>query len=327
MEVRRMADDGALPGVAFDQRVTVHQLRLFTAVAAHSSFSRAAESLGLSQPAVSHQLKALRLAIGMPLIEIVGRQVRLTAAGEILYGHARRILAEFELAAIALDELRDLRRGVLRIVADTTVGIYVMPDVLGAFRHENPNIDLRLDIGNRHHLLDRLTAGDVDFAVGGRSWIDPPIPLVVLPFLANELIAIASPANRLAGSTSVRLRDFAAEPFIGREIGSGTRETTEEALRRAGHTVRPIMEFASNGAIKRAVARDLGVSVVSRFAAALEIRLGLLVELPVEGFPLQRQWHHFRAQDRSMSPAAAAFARFLADGRWRESIGQDVSTE
>lgn len=322
-----MADGGPLGGIAFDQRVTVHQLRLFAAVADHGSFSRAAETLGLSQPAVSHQLKALRLAIGLPLLEIVGRQIRLTAAGEIVHEHARRILAEFESAGIALDELQDLRRGILRVVADTTVGIYVLPDVLGAFRNERPGIDVRLDIGNRQHLLDRIASRDVDFAIGGRSWEHPPIPLVVRPFLANELIAIASRRHRLAGSPGVTLAEFAALPFIGREEGSGTRETTEEAFRRAGLRVRPIMELASNGAIKRAVAQDLGVSVVSRFAASLEIRLGLLVELPVEGFPLHRQWHLFYVQDKSFSPAAAAFARFIAEERWRGSIGRDVATE
>lgn len=322
-----MNDDELWPGVGLDQLVTVHQLRLFVAVADHASFSRAAESLGLSQPAVSHQLKALRLALGVPLVEIVGRRIHLTPAGEILHEHARRILAAFEAAGADLDELKDLRRGTLRVVADTTVGIYVIPDVLGAFHIEHPGIDLRLDIGNRQHVLDRLGANEVDFAFGGHTWDDPPIPLVVRPFLANELIAIASPRCRLAGSTRVALAEFAALPFIGRESGSGTRETTEAAFRGAGLSVRPIMELASNGAIKRAVAQDLGVSVVSRFAASLEIQLGLLVEIPLEGFPLHRQWHLFFARDKLFSPAAAAFARFIGEERWRGSIGVNVATE
>lgn len=322
-----MNDDEQRPAIALDQLVTVHQLRLFVAVADHASFSRAAESLGLSQPAVSHQLKALRLALGVPLVEIVGRRIQLTPAGEILHGHARRILAEFEAAGAHLDELKDLRRGMLRVVADTTVGIYVLPDVLGAFRNEHPDIDLRLDIGNRQHVLGRLVANEVDFAFGGHTWEDPPIPLVVRPFLANELIAIASPRRRPAGSARVTLAEFAALPFIGRESGSGTRETTEAAFGRAGLSLRPIMELASNGAIKRAVAQDLGVSVVSRFAASLEIQLGLLVEVPLEAFPLRRQWHLFFARDKLFSPAAAAFARFISEGRWRGSIGVDVATE
>ena len=320
-----MNEEEPRPGASLDQIVTVHQLRLFTAVADHASFSRAAASLGLSQPAVSHQLKALRLALSVPVLEIVGRRVQLTPAGEILYGHARRILAEFEAAGADLDELKDLRRGTLRVVADTTVGIYVLPDVLGAFRNEHPGVDVRLDIGNRQHVLDRLVANDVDFAFGGHSWEDPPIPLEVRPFLANELIAIASPRRRPAQATPVTLAEFAALPFIGREPGSGTRERTEAAFREAGVPLRPIMELASNGAIKRAVAQDLGVSVVSRFAAALEIRLGILIELPLEGFPIRRQWHLFFARGKVFSPAAAAFAQFIDDARWRGSIGADVA--
>ncbi len=325
--VRCMSDDDRRTAIGPDQLATVHQLRLFVAVADHASFSRAAESLGLSQPAVSHQLKALRLALGVPLVEIVGRRVQLTAAGEILDGHARRILSEFEAARADLDELKDLRRGSLRVVADTTVGIYVLPDVLGAFRSEHPGIDLRLDIGNRQHVLGRLVANEVDFAFGGRTWDPAPIPLVVEPFLANELIAIASPRSRLAGLSRVTLAEFAALPFIGREPGSGTRETTEAAFRGAGHSLRPIMELASNGAIKRAVAQDLGVSVVSRFAASLEIQIGLLVEIPLEGFPLRRQWHMFFARDKLFSPAAAAFARFIGEAHWRGSIGGHIATE
>lgn len=307
---------------AIDQLLTVHQLRLFVAVADRGGVTRAAEAMGLSQPAVSHQLQALRTALGVPLLEVIGRRTRLTEAGEILYGHAQRILAELEAAGGALEELRGLRRGSLRVVGDTTVGTYVLPDVLGMFRREHPAIEVRLGIGNRKHVLDRLVAGDVDFAVSGRPWDDPPIALLMQPFLANELIAIASPQHRLAHVPRVGLGELAAEPFIIREPGSGTRETTEEAFRLAGLAVKPVMELASNGAIKRAVAQDLGVAVVSRFAAALELELGRIVELPVEGFPLRRQWYLFQARDKRLGPAAEAFLRFVAEADWRTKVAR-----
>jgi len=276
---------------AFDRLVTVHQLRLLVEVIDRGGFSRAAEALGLSQPAISHQMRALSTSVGLPLLEVVGRRVRLTQAGTLVYEHAKRILAEFEDAGAALDELRGLRRGTIRMAGDTTVGIYVLPDLLGAFRHEYPSIEVRLGVDNRQGVYDRLVAGEVDFVVVGRPWVNASIPLIVRPFLDNELIAIASPRHRLAGRAQVTLAELAAEPFIGREPGSGTRETAEEALRAAGLAVRPVMELASNGAIKRAVARDLGVSILSRYATALELQIGHLVELPVVGFPLRRQWH------------------------------------
>src|SRR5579859_4624785 len=147
---------GGPAGVPFERRATVHQLRIFTAVAEAGSFTRAAERLHLSQPAISHQVKALSVAVGSPLFEEIGRVVQPTEAGRLLLDHASRILAEFDLAGRAIDELHGLRRGVLRLVGDTTVGIYVLPDVLGSFREEYPDVEVRLDVGNRQHVYERL---------------------------------------------------------------------------------------------------------------------------------------------------------------------------
>jgi DNA-binding transcriptional LysR family regulator len=311
----------------FDQLVTVHQLRLLTAVIERGGFSRAADALGLSQPAISHQLKALSAAVGTPVLEVIGRRVQLTQAGQLLYDHANRILAEFEAAGTSLDELRGLSRGSLRVAGDTTVGIYVLPDLLGAFHKEHPGIDVRLGVDNRHGLYDRLIASEFDFVVSGRPWDDSSVPLIVRPFLANELIAIASPRHRLAGLPGIRLAELAAEPFIVREPGSGTRETVDEALHAAGLSMRPAMELASNGAIKRAVAQDLGVSILSRYATGLETQVGLLVELSVEGFPLNRQWHLVHVRDKRLGPIDEAFLRFVEDGRWKSMIGRPISTD
>lgn len=311
----------------FDQLVTVHQLRLLTAVMERGGFSKAADALGLSQPAISHQLKALTTSVGIPIIEIVGRKVQLTQAGQVLYEHAQRILAEFEAAGTSLDELRGLKRGSIRLAGDTTVGIYVLPDLLGAFRKEYPSVDVRLGVDNRQGLYDRLVANEFDFVVSGRPWDDPSVPLTARPFLANELIAIASPNHRLAGGPRVTLAQLAAEPFIVREPGSGTRDTADEALRAAGLSLTPVMELASNGAIKRAVAQDLGVSILSRYATGLEIKTGHLVELPVEGFPLHRQWHLVHARDKRMGPVDEAFLRFVDEGRWKAMIGAPISTD
>jgi LysR family transcriptional regulator, low CO2-responsive transcriptional regulator len=310
-----------------DQLVSVHQLRLLAAVIDRGGFSRAADALGLSQPAISHQLKALSTSVGVPLVEVIGRRVQLTQAGELLYDHAKRILAEFASAGSSLDDLRGLRRGVLRLAGDTTVGIYVLPDLLGAFRKANPSIEVRLGVDNRQGLYGRLTANEADFVISGRRWDNPSVPLIEEPFMANELIAIASPRHHLASRERITLAELAAEPFIIREPGSGTRETTEETLEAAGVTIRPVMELASNGAIKRAVAQDLGVAILSRFATALEMQIGHLVELQVDGFPLHRQWHLVYARDKRLGPVDEAFLRFLEDGRWKDTIGHPVTTD
>src|SRR6266851_2498476 len=306
----------------FDSRVTVHQLRIFKMVADHHNFSRAAEALHLSQPAVSHQIKALAAAVGASLFEEIGRRIHLTSAGTLLYEHASRIIADFEMAGQALDELHGLRRGLLRLSGDTTVGIYVLPDVLGTFRETHPDVDVSLDVGNRQHVYERLISNETDFAVVGRLWPRPSIPLTTRPFLPNELVAIAAARHPLAGMKRISIARLAEEPFIAREPGSGTRETAEVALRRAGRPIHTVMELASNGAIKRAVARGLGVAIISRHAVTMELRLGLLAQLAVVGFPLRRQWHLVYARDKRFGPVERAFLAFIDDGGWRSRLGE-----
>lgn len=310
-----------------ESRVTIHQLLVFKTVADLRSFTRAAEALHLSQPAVSHQMKGLAHALGTHLFEHKVRRTQLTQAGALLHEHAGRILAECRAAGRAIDELQGLRRGTLRVFGDTTVGIYVLPDVLGAFKEAYPGIDVRLDVGNREQLFDRFEREAADFGVIGRLWEHPTIPLVVQPFLPNELIAIASPRHPLAGAKRISVDRLAQEPFIAREPGSGTRETADAALHRADRPVRIPMELASNGAIKRAVARGLGVSILSRHAVSLELQLGLVVELRVTGFPLRRQWHLVHRRDHRLSPAGNAFLTFIADGTWRAGIGETLTTD
>lgn len=310
-----------------ERRVSVHQLRIFTTVVDVQSFSRAAETLHLSQPAVSHQVKALARAVRGPIVEVVGRHARPTEVGRLLYEYATRILAEFAAADRAIDELHGLERGVIRVSGDTTVGIYVLPDLLGAFKAAHPGVDVRLDVGNRDHVYQRILDGDADFAVVGRLRERPAIPLTIQPFLPNELIAIVPPGHVLASARRVSLARFAKERFIVREPGSGTRETADEALARAPEPIQIVMELASNGAIKRAVAGGLGVAIVSRHSVALELQLGLVVEVPVTGFPLHRQWHLVYPRGRRLGPVGAAFLAFVDDSSWRSSVGETLTTD
>ena len=261
------------------------------------------------------------------MFETVGRRVQPTEVGRLLFEHAGRILAEFEAADRAIDELRGLKRGLLRVSGDTTVGIYVLPDLLGAFKSGHPDVDVRLDVGNRDHVYQRIFDGDADFAVVGRLRDRPAVPLVIEPFLPNELIAIVAPGHPLATAVRVSLARLAREPFIVREPGSGTRETADEALAHAPNPVHIVMELASNGAIKRAVARGLGVAIVSRHSVSLELGLGLVVEVPVTGFPLHRQWHLVYPRGRRLGPVGTAFLAFVADGGWRATVGHPIATD
>lgn len=310
-----------------ERRVTVHQLRIFTSVVDSRSFSAAAARLHLSQPAVSHQVKALSEAIGSPVFEEIGRRTQMTETGRLLYGYANRILAEFDAAGRAMDDHFALERGVLRLVGDTTVGIYVLPDVLGAFKAIYPGVTPHLAIGNREYVHAQLLANEADFAVVGRPWLRRDPPMTVLPFLPNELIAIAAPNHPLASARRVSRARLADEPIILREPGSGTREAAESALAASGRPIHVAMELASNGAIKRAVAHGLGIAILSRHAVSLELRLGVVVELSVAGFPLHRQWHLVYPKQRRFGPVSEAFLAFVEDGRWRDAIGDSQTTD
>jgi DNA-binding transcriptional LysR family regulator len=304
--------------VALERAVTLHQLRTFKAVADNRSFSAAAQKLGLSQPSVSYQVKELEAAVGLPLLDRRGRGVALTEAGHTLFGYVRQTLNLIDEAAVAMEDLRGIRRGTLRVGASTTVGIYLMPAALGAFKRGHPSLVISLEIGNRGQVQDRVLRNDLDLAVVGPTLNDPELQSV--PFLFDELSVVAPRGHPLAERPQLRLKDLRDEPFMMRETGSGTRWALEKAARRAGVKLEVGMELGSNGAIKHAVQGGLGLAVISRYATILERTSGDLVELPVSGFPIRRQWHIVYLRRRRIAGAVRAFIDFLREGEWRKEI-------
>ncbi len=168
---------------------------------------------------------------------------------------------------------------------------------------------MSLEVTNRATVQRRLLENEVDLVVMGR----PPegVPHVADPFLADEMVLIAAPSHPLAGARRIPLERIEREVLVMRELGSGTRLAAEEFFREAGLTISIGFELGDNSAVKEAVAADLGVAVISKHALRMELRLGRLVVLDVEGFPLRRQWHVARREDKRLSRAAAAFEAFL----------------
>ncbi|CAB1127769.1 RuBisCO operon transcriptional regulator [Candidatus Hydrogenisulfobacillus filiaventi] len=282
-------------------------------MARHMSFSRAAEDMILSQPAVSMHIKHLERVIGLPLFEKVGRRIRLTEAGERLYHYSQRLFALLQETAEAMDALRGAEQGHLRVAADTTAGVYVVPAYLGRFRRAHPQVMVALEVTNRESALERLLLREVDLAVIGQLPSQEE-ELEATPFLVNELVVIASPDHRLAGRTHIPVQELEAETLLMREPGSGTRATTERFFAEAGVQIRSGMELGSNSTIKQAVAHGLGIAVMSRRAIDLEVASGRLVVLDVEGFPRLRYWHVAQVRDRFLPPPAAAFKALLLAG-------------
>lgn len=266
--------------------LNLHQLRIFTIVVEHRTFSAAAEILSVSQPALSKAVQELEMQLGIRLLIRTRRGVKLTHEGEVLYAHARQLFAVESAAESALEALKGLMRGHLFIGASSTIGIYMLPALLGTYHHHYPQIELFLDIGNTHRIVEHLLEHQLDVAFA-EGPIDEP-SLMVIPWQEDELVVIAAPDHPLTQRNSLTVEDLAAIPLIVRESGSGTREVGMAALAKEGVYPPIAMELASTEAVKQAVSAQLGIAVVSTATIQMEIALQKLVILPVAGLIIRR---------------------------------------
>jgi DNA-binding transcriptional LysR family regulator len=286
-----------------------NHLGIFDAVAQEKSISRAGKRLRISQPAVSKQLQLLERALGTALVDRLPRGIRLTIAGELLAGYARRIFALADEAGQALAELQGLRGGKLTVGASTTIGIYFLPELLARYRRLYPGIDLNLEVANTHVIQEHMMARRVDIALT-EGFVHLP-ELRARIFLLDELVPIVPCGHALLRRRRVDLEQFCAEPLLMREHGSGTREVIEEALHRRGIAVQPLMTLGSTEAIKRSVAAGVGVSFVSRLTIEQELQDERLATVAIKGFRLRRSLHVVQARDQSLSSAVRAFLELL----------------
>jgi DNA-binding transcriptional LysR family regulator len=299
--------------------LNLHQLATFQVVAKHCSYVRAAEELHFSQPAVSAQIRHLEESLGVKLFDQIGRKTHLTQAGEELYLYSQKIFSVIEETLDTMESLRSPRYGRLSVGADTTVGTYVIPGLLGKFHQMYPDVEITLDVVNRAALVEAIMNNRIDMAIVGR--VPDDIPVEIEPFAPNELVLVASPYHRLANVPGVPLAELAKEHFLLREMGSGTRAALETVFQEAGIPLQVSMQVGNNSAIKQSVAAGLGIALISRVALDMELETNRLVILDVEGFPIMRQWRLVHIKDKHLSATAHAFKSFLlqhADRRVRK---------
>jgi len=288
--------------------LTLRQLEIFAVVARHESVSRAAETLHLTQPAVSIQMRNLAEAVGRPLTEPLGRGIRLTQAGRDLFEVCREMAGLWSRFESRLDDVAALRRGRLSVSVVTTAK-YFLPKALGRFVQRHPGIEVELEILNREGVLARLRDRLDDLHVMSA----PPLEWAIdaHPFMENPLVVIA-PRAYSPPAEKLRLADLARERFLMREPGSGTRMAIDAQLARERVQLDSRMTVGSNEAIKQAVAGGLGLAIVSRHALSdadlPEIRI-----LDVAGFPIAREWHVVHWHDQQLSAAAQAFREYLLE--------------
>lgn len=288
--------------------ITLRQLRIFEAVARLGSISRAAAELHLTQPAVSMQMKQLESLLGLTLVEQVGKRLTLTQAGTELREHARDIALRVVDLSAAMDQLRGLERGQLRLAVVSTAN-YFLPEVIAEFSRHHPGVRISLQVANRESVLAALAANTADLAITGR----PPdsADIVAQRFMDNPLGVIAPPDHPLVGQGAVPLARLARETLVLREPGSGTRAALERHFAAHGLQIRPGCELGTNEALKQAVRAGLGLGMVSMQTLELELATGCLVLLPVEGFPIVRQWYVVQRARKRLSAAAQIFRGML----------------
>lgn len=288
--------------------LTLRQMTVFEAAARHLSFTRAGTEIGLTQPAVSQVVRQLEDNLGAALFEQIGKRLFLTPAGERLLATCRQIANEMADLEQSLSDLAGGIGGPLSIAGVTTTK-YLAPHLLGAFVRRYPAVRPRLVVTNRDQVIERLRSNADDLVLMGQA--PDNLAVETFPVLANPLVVAAAADHPLAEAAAIPLARLATEPFLMREPGSGTRMVIEELLAGLGKRPDMVMELGSGEAIKQAVMAGLGISVLSAHSLRLEVAAGLIRLLPVEGFPLQRQWYAVKLKDKRLSPVARHFLDFL----------------
>lgn len=294
------------------KNATLRQLKVFEAVARHLSFSRAAEELHLTQPAVSTQVRKLEEHAGNALFEQFGKKIYLTAAGQELLTLARGIIQQFEIAEAAMAQFQGVSGGKLN-VGVISAGDYFFPRLLVEFASRHPGVTLNFTVHNREGLLSHIEQNLTDLAI----MVRPPSDLDTLncAFAPHPYVIVAAPTHPLAGARCIPMDVLKQEPFVMRERGSDTARSMEEGFGGTLEGMRVAMEIRSTETIKQAVIAGMGVSFLSAHTIGQELRSGSLCVLDVEGFPLMLNWYVVHRRTKRLPPVAQAFKDFLvADG-------------
>ncbi|MFQ5840441.1 MAG: selenium metabolism-associated LysR family transcriptional regulator, partial [Candidatus Methylomirabilales bacterium] len=288
----------------------VHALEVFCRIVELKSFSRAAEAVALTQPTVSGHIKALEEEVGLRLLDRLGKVVTPTKAGTLLYRYAKQILALRGQAIQALDQYKGSLRGTLVVGGSNIPGEYVLPGLLARFKERYPDVTLTLAIAGSREILRGVVEGHYEIGTVGARFEDGQ--LVYTKFIADEMVLALPPGHRFSGRTAVRLRELATEPFVLRELASGSRKVTEEALARHGlapASLKVVAELGSTEAVRQAIKTGIGISFISRRAIAEDVERGTLASVSVVGLKLVRDFYIVTHKHRTRSPVGEAFLR------------------
>jgi len=289
---------------------TLKQVQTFMEVARQRSVSKAAERLFVTQPAVSMQLRQLETAFGVPLVEPLGRNIQLTAAGEAFLIYATNAMGQFKnLEALMADHV-GLKKGRIDLAVVTT-SKYFIPMLLVRFNKLHPGIDVQLNIDNRENILGMLSRSEADLVVMGRA--PSHIDCEATVFATNPLVMVAAPDHPLARRKNLPFCALAEYSFVVREDGSGTRAAMQRLFKENQTSLKIVMDLPSNETIKQAVMAGMGLSFLSKRTIRHELASGHIAQLDVQGLPQINHWYVTHLRNKKLSPAARAFKEFLTE--------------
>lgn len=291
----------------------IRELKTFCAVIENKSFTKAGSEVHLSQPTVSLQIKSLEREFGVKLLDRMDRGVIATTEGEILYQHAKEILAKVDQIKSDLSESSGNKiAGRLTIGTGVTVGEGLMPLLLGSFKKNHPAVEVVLRILDTAEIIRQMLDYKLDVGIVGADLSEKD--LVLEKFAEDNLVLIAPPSHSWAKRTAVSLDEVVKEPFLIREDGSGTRISIRKKLKERGISegdLKVVLELGSTGAIKHAVMGSEGISIINQKSARYEVKAGLLLEIPIDDFEIKKDYYLALHRRRTKSKQLEAFLQFL----------------
>lgn len=289
-----------------------HQLHIFYTVSERGSFSAAAQTLHMTQPAVTMQIQALEDYFGTKLFDRSTKKIILSEAGRTLMPFAQRSMQLMRETDQAMSAFTHMLEGRLQLGASLTIGEYVLPRLLGPFGREYPNISIMMKVMNTSQIMDEIHKHQLNFGL-----IEAPVShpdMMIEPVMGDELKLIVPQDHPLADQAEVTLEEALGYPFVLREQGSGTRRVMEEELVSRGldpGTMRIVMELGSTGAVKSAVEAGLGITIISTSSVKHEVALGLLKIVDLKDTSFKRQFYAIHLKSTLLPISAVTFLTFL----------------
>jgi len=304
--------------------VTLSHLQTFLRLSQSMNFTRTAEELGLTPPAITLQIKALSAHFGVPLVEIVRRRPVLTDAGIFLASRSRMLLEDLELLEREMNEFTSARTGQLTIGATLTIGNYALPELLSRFRAEHPDAHFSVRFGNAGRLMRLLRERQINLALAIGEWADDAFEYET--FDEDRLVLVVPVSGHpLSARRSVRAAELAGEHFIARESGAATRVIAEREFAALGVQIETHLVLPSSEGVSRAVEAGLGVAVLSWLVVERAVTDGRLHAVEIRDLDLRRDFNLVTVKGRLHSPLAAEFVAMLRD-RSKRARGSRSST-